>query len=116
MKQKLSKNLRIISDLISFCHNEGAVQFSVRLHPGRELSSFEIKAEIPELSPDALEELNAALKLPRMHEIEQDYWELGGNTGVGDSSELTLIGMMLDESSAVYRDGELTITAQRSEG
>lgn len=115
MKLKFMKNIRIINDLLCYCHNIGATDYDIHFSPTHDTASFIIRAKIPDIPPNALEKLNATLKLPRVHEVEQNYWELGGIGNPDDSAELTLISMMLDESYAVYEDGVLIISANRRE-
>lgn len=103
--------MRIVNDLLFFCNYAGAKEYNVSIKPQPDSTYFEIVANIPNLSAENLETLQSALKLGRSHEVEQNYWEL--ESGTNGSCELTLIGMMLDESTASYKDGVLKIVATR---
>jgi hypothetical protein len=111
MKTEFEKTMLISSELLSYCHLMGADQFhlDVKIEEGETL--FEIKASPAELSKDELEALIKDIGAPRRIEIEQDYWGLSGESE--SSSELMLVGMMSDETSVEYRDGELLITIHR---
>lgn len=105
--------MRIINDLLFFCHYAGATEYEARVSPKHGSTCFEIRAKIPQMDEELKKTLDDALKLPRMHEIEQNYWGLEAD--VDAANELTLTGMMLDASEAVYADGILTITAERTD-
>jgi hypothetical protein len=115
LKAHLQKDLSILDDLIMFCHSLGANQYDIHFGKEAGITKFEISAPVPldEHSIAKITELKEALALPRQHEIEQDYWELGGSSE--GKTELSLIGMMLDEAGARYEDGVLRIRAARNE-
>ena len=53
------------------------------------------------------------LKNQRNEVIEDIYWELAGSGDPGETSQLLLIGMMLDEVSVVNEDGCVTIEMRK---
>ena len=113
MKQKFAKNMHIINSLVSFCHYAGASDYSIRIKHEKGLAAFSIAAKIQGMDQHLLQKLRQALELKRCQEVEQNYWELGGEADPQD--ELTLIGMMLDEAAAQYKEDTLEITATRIE-
>lgn len=108
MSFHLEKMMRIVNDLVAFCYAEGGNEFQICFsHEGQGASSVSISCPLPDLTQEMIDTLTEELNLPRQHEIEQDYWELSGETEL--SGELTLVGMMIDEATVGYRDGVLHI-------
>lgn len=113
MKMHLEKSMRILNDLMAFCHSLGAKEYDIHLAHEGDISRLHISSPIPDASPQAVEELREALNLPRQHEVEQNYWELSGDSEI--EGELTLVGMMLDEAVVEYTGGVLSVKAWRRE-
>lgn len=112
MNLRLEKKMRIISELVSFCHNQGAVEYSMRLaEVGPRESTIMVAARMEQIEPSALEYLIDMLNLPRSREVEQAYWELTGDTESSD--DLTLIGQMVDSAVVTHENGVLVIEAVR---
>ena len=72
---------------------------------------YTINAFPVEITNEQLESLTKRLNAPRQREVEQDYWELMGESK--DFSELTLVGMLCDDAEVVYNDKELSFTLRR---
>ncbi len=113
MKFKLEKSIRIINELIVFFNNHGATDININFISNESNSNYIISAKINPLSQDDLLLLSNTLNLPRQHEVEEYYWNLGGDSE--DSSELDLIGMMIDNSTITYENDFLTINLIRDE-
>ncbi|MCL2392692.1 MAG: hypothetical protein FWC66_08845 [Oscillospiraceae bacterium] len=111
MRIKFEKTMKIASELLSYCHRMGASEFHLDITEGNHAVSLVIRAKPEHITIEAMERLRIALEAPRQREIEQDYWELMGE--VEGSSEMTLLGMLCDETSVVYEGDELTITLVR---
>lgn len=111
----LEKCMRIVSDLVGFCHIEGAEEFQISiLHDKKNrTSNITISCPIPDLSQKTLNNLAEELSLPRQHEVEQDYWQLNGESEM--SGELTLTGMMIDSAEVRYEEGILYILIVRED-
>lgn len=113
MSLQLDKLMRIVSDLVAFCHAEGGEEFQIFIKHEHDVSSLTISSPIQSFPSSLLEELREELNLPRQHEIEQNYWELSGDSEVSDG--LTLVGMMVDDAKVGYRDGILYIHLSRKD-
>ena len=111
----IEKCMRIISELVSFCHQEGAEEFTVNFtHSIKEgIWVISVSCPMPPLNQELLDRFAEQLNIPRQHEIEQDYWELCGEAEM--SGELTLVGMMIDDAKVGYRDGVLYIHVKRKD-
>ena len=60
-----------------------------------------------------LNQLNTILNRPRQQEVEECYWQLGGESEV--ECELTLIGVMVDSAKVEYNGKILTVELIREE-
>jgi hypothetical protein len=99
------------SDLLSYCHLQGATEYHLDIKLNSNLATFIIKASPVKIPDEDMEMLRKNLSAPRMKEMEQDYWELIGNSE--EKCEMTLIGMMCDEAEMRLVDDELEITLVR---
>ena len=114
MELELEKSMRIISDLVSYCGCEGATEVSMHLKRIDDHStSMSVSAPVRDLHPDKLDIIRQTLSAPRQHEIEQDFWELSGETEFG--AELSLVAAMIDDASVEYANGQLHIYARRDD-
>ena len=114
MSLELEKSMRIINDLVSFCYFEGAEKFdmSVTLHDDHSVE-MQVVSPIESMDPERIEEIRQRLSLPRQHEVEQQYWELSGETEF--SGELSLVGAMSDLAEVEYKGGFLRINVRRND-
>ena len=69
--------------------------------------------KIDNISKDELESLIDILNTPRQREVENYYWNLGGECEF--DTELTLVGMMINSAKVTYIDNVLTISIIREE-
>jgi len=113
MKTRFEKNLRITGDLMLYCHHHGATELNSNIVEGDGIITYTIKAFPVDLSDGQLEGLTKRLNAPRQKEIEQDYWELMGESE--DFSELTLVGMLCDEANIVYENRTIVFTLIRND-
>jgi hypothetical protein len=113
MKLEFEKKMKMASDLLSYCHLHGATEYHLDIKLKDDSAMFMIKANPIQLSDESMAKLHKNLSAPRRKEMEQEFWELMGNSE--EYCETTLIGMMSDEAKARLEDGELTITVLRKD-
>ena len=65
--------MHIVSDLLSYCHLNGAKEFHLDINTEQTFSLFTLKAKPVVLSGESLEQLRINLNAPRQQEIEQVY-------------------------------------------
>lgn len=112
MSLELEKSMRIINDLVSCCYHQGAEEFRIYLKHNEDASTkMQVACPIEGVTSEALEEMRRVLHLPRQREVEQQYWELSGETEF--SGELSLVGAMSDQADVTYEDNVLCITVKR---
>jgi len=110
-KINFEKTMKIASELLSYCHHFGATEFHLDVVEKDKCVTLVIRAS-PDVIPDEdMDRLKVALSAPRHRDIEQDYWELIGDSE--DCFELTLLGMLCDESSVEYDGQSIAITLKR---
>ena len=113
MKFKLEKNIRIISELITYFHKLGTDDVHIDMGTDDCNSYFFISGIVENLDKNELDNLTLILNTKRQHEIEQYYWHLGGECEY--DCELTLVGMMIDNVTIVYENNILTLKLFRKE-
>jgi hypothetical protein len=111
VKLEFEKKMKMASDLLSYCHLQGATEYHLDIKLNSNSATFVAKASPVKISDEAMEELRKYLSAPRQKEIEQDYWELVGESE--EKCEMTLIGMMCDEAEVELTGDELLITVIR---
>ena len=113
MKTNFEKIIKITSDLMSYCHQHGATEYNTNIIEGNGTITFVIHALPVDITVDQLEGLILRLNAPRQREVEQDYWELMGESE--DFCELTLVGMLCDEAIVNYKNRVITFTLVRND-
>jgi len=103
MKNKFELALKITSDLMTYCHKHGAVKFSTKMSESEDEISFMIEAYPVKISDEQFEDVSKKLHAPRQRDVENDFWELIGESE--DFCELMLVGMSCDRAGVEY-DGE----------
>jgi hypothetical protein len=112
MRTEFEKNMKISSELLSYCHLHGAREFHLDLVEVENATHFTITASPASLDEKEMKQLLKRLKAPRRREIEQNYWGLGGRSEI--TSELLLIGNMVDEAFVTQHDNAVTIKLIRN--
>lgn len=113
MKFKIEKNIKIINELIAYFYKLGTTDVHIDLNSNDENSYFNICGKIANISKYELNALVDVLNTPRQREVENYYWNLGGECEF--DTELTLVGMMINSAKVSYIDNVLTISIIREE-
>jgi hypothetical protein len=111
MKTRFEKTLRISGDLMLYCHHHGATELNAGIIERDGIITYTVSAYPVNITKKQLDALTLRLNAPRQRDIEQDYWELMGESE--DFSELTLVGMLCDEANIVYENRSLTFIILR---
>ena len=111
MKLRYEKSMRVLTDIMGYCHLIGGQHFSVDFNMSGSQTEIEIKTQLAQVEQSELDNLNTMLNIPRQREVEQYYWNISGEEEI--DNELSLAGMMVDEATVAYEDGVLTVTALR---
>ncbi len=105
MKHLKQRNIKIVDELMSFCYKQGANKIHIDVITQASETTFMLSAEIPNLAEETLITFQKLLNTPRYHEMEEYYWNLTGDNDT--DSELSLIGVMTDESEVKYTDDKI---------
>ena len=111
MKTRFKKISAIADELLSYCHRHGANEFHIDITGENDFVTLVISARTGNISNEELESLKNRLNAPRRRDVEQDFWELIGESE--SSSELTLTGMLCDAACVNYDGKVLTISLTR---
>ncbi len=113
MKYQFERNLKIINELMTYLYKLGAKDINVNLKKNDSNTIFHIWGEINNIEADELDNLTTILNTNRQHEIEEYYWNLGGEAEA--DGELTLVGMMIDTAEITYSNNILSFKISRNE-
>jgi hypothetical protein len=111
MKAGFEKYMLIASELIAYCHLHGAREYHLDIKETASETNFKVAASPIVLNHDELESLKMKLNAPRHREVEQEFWDVMGESET--ECELTLMGMLCDETEAELNGNELIIKLKR---
>lgn len=111
MRHEYKKVARIVDELTTFFLEKGAkdINLDIKVLEGKEIIT--IKAYPVEQIERVIEDLQKMLSYPRESELEEYYWELAGECDY--SSELAIIGGMIDTASIDYDDDSICLELVR---
>ena len=109
------KVAKIVAELTMFFLSIGAERISTDMEKRDGLGVFTFRANYRPDCEDQLEALQC-LKEQRNNGIEDIYWELAGSGNYGETSELLLVGMMVDKAEIKVEDGFVNLTLYKDFG
>ncbi|SHI13346.1 hypothetical protein SAMN02745196_03103 [Clostridium collagenovorans DSM 3089] len=104
MKHLNQRTMKLVNELMSFCYKYGSTNLEIKVNTTTEETTINLKAFGISISDKVLESSNELLSAPRCHEMEEYYWNLSGDNDL--DTELTLVGMMIDDYSINYNKDE----------
>ncbi|MFW5873149.1 MAG: hypothetical protein ACOCVD_00560 [Bacillota bacterium] len=115
--RETKKAVKIISELMTYFFDQNAKDIEIKFHSddvGKE-KEYEIIIEgfIENISNEELTKLRESLNTSREAQVEEYYWELAGEGN--NSREMSLVGMLVDNSVVEYKDNYLKITLWRQD-
>jgi hypothetical protein len=113
MKFKFEKNLKIINELITYLHKLESNDIHVTISTEENSSSFLVWGKVRNINDVELYNLKNTLNTKRQHEVEEYYWNLGGECEL--DGELSLVGMMVDRVDIDYNNNILTLKIYRND-
>jgi len=111
MKFNFEKKIRILDDLLYYCHGLGATDYSVHVRVDPGATHFEVICPVAVIGKDEIARITETLNRPRQRELEQNYWGLTGEYEL--EGDLAMAGIMIDEAEVTYENGTLCIVARR---
>lgn len=111
MKHEKKRITKIIDELMFYLFSMGANNIDVSYKKEQELYVITFKSDYDSSKRDKLFKLVKYLNYEKQEEIEEYFWELTGNYDL--DTELSLVGMMIDEAKVYYDDEKIEIALIR---
>lgn len=112
MKHDKLKISRMVEELINYLFSIGAEEISIEIKEDDKNYMISAKCKKLMLSDEELKRIKKIFKIEKNEEMEEYYWCLAGESDV--DTELSLLSMMVDESSISYKEGILSIALYRN--
>lgn len=107
IKRKMNK---ILDELVAFLFSVGSDNVKLELKKETDGYSLRVNSNFAPEHRRQVEKLERLLHPTDRYEgLEHFYWELAGNSGIGQDSELQLVGQMLDHADITIVDNTLEL-------
>ena len=106
VRKKIGK---IVEELTMYFFAVGAKEIESKIVKNGKVFEITFSADYEQEYHENLLSLDKYLNEPKNEGIEDIYWELAGSGEPGESSQLLLIGMMIDSAQIEIRDKRVNI-------
>lgn len=103
------KASKIIEELTMYFFTMGARNIESGIEVQEKQAVIRFKADYDPANRDGLAKLEEYLNEPKNEGLEDFYWELAGSGDPGESSQLLLVGMMIDRAEITITDEEVSL-------
>ena len=110
MLEEQRKIVRITAELTMFFLEVGAGNISSHVEIEGSVGKINFRADYRPGCEEKLREMENCLSEQRNDGIEDIYWELAGSGNHGQTSQLMLVGMMVDRAEVRVQDGFVDLT------
>lgn len=100
---------KIIEELTMFFFAIGADRIQTGIEKSDKQVVIEFKANFNPAYADRVERLSQFLNEEKNEGMEDIYWELAGSGDPGETSQLLLVGMMIDKADVCVRETEVEL-------
>lgn len=100
---------KIIEELTMFFFTIGADKIQTGIEKSDKQVIIEFNANFNPEYADRVERLNQFLNEEKNEGMEDIYWELAGSGDPGETSQLLLIGMMIEKADVCVRETEVEL-------
>jgi hypothetical protein len=104
MRHLRQRNIKIVSEIMNYLLKIGCKDIHLDYCIKESTSYFSFLCIIENLEKEFINNMESLLSIPRRHDIEEYYWELTGDDDI--DSELSLVGMMIDDVSIIYKNNK----------
>ncbi len=111
MKHERLKISKMVGELMNYLFYMGATDINIEYKETEDCFRIICKSNFQEDASRKIEKLTKLLKSNKHEEVEEYYWALTGDCDV--ANELSLVGMMVDESKVEFEDKEIKIILYR---
>ena len=112
------KIAKIIEELTIYFFSVGATDIKTGIHLSEEWVTIDFSANFLTEYKAKIEKLERYLNEPKNEGLEDFYWELAGSGDPGETSQLLLVGMMVDKAELVSigeREVSLRLLKEKNE-
>ena len=109
MTHEEKKTAKIVEELTIFFFALGAEHISSDIHRTDTNAVITFEADYHPMYADKVEKLDQYLNGQKNDGMEDIYWELAGSGDPGETSQLLLVGMMIDQAEITIGDAEVSL-------
>jgi len=103
------KLANIIEELTRFFFSIGAKDICTKVHVDDHYAEIEITSDYQREYSDRLDSLEKYFNEPKNEALEDFYWELTGTGDPGESSQLLMVGMMIDRADVEIGEDQVRV-------
>ena len=108
------KIAKIIEELTMYFFAIGAKKLQSGIEIAEEQAIIRFQADYDKENRYRLDKLEEYFNEPKNEGIEDCYWELAGSGDPGETSQLILLGMMIDKAEIQITDEEVSLVLYRN--
>ena len=109
MSQNEKKLANIIEELTRFFFSIGAKDICTKVHVDGNAAEIEITSDYQQKHGDKLDSLVKYFNEPKNEAVEDFYWELTGTGDPGESSQLLMVGMLIDKADVEIGEDQVRV-------
>lgn len=114
MLHEEKKVAKIVDELTMFFFGIGGNEMSSRIKKEQKKVYIEFTSNYHHAFAHKIEVMEDYLNRPKNDGVEDIFWELAGSGDPGETSQLLLIGMMIDKVTVYRHEGYVTIKVEKS--
>lgn len=110
MLHEEKKVAKIVEELTMFFFSIESTNMSSSIKKKGNEAIIKFNADYNKIYEHSIDNLVECLNESKNHGMEDIYWQLAGSGDPGETSQLLLIGMMIDHYDIIREDGKVEIT------
>ena len=114
MTHEEKKTAKIVEELTMFFFALEATYIDARIERNENSATIRVEADYNPVYADRLSCLDSYLNGKKNEGMGDIYWELAGSGDPGETSQLLLIGMMIDRAEISIQENRVALTLFRS--
>ncbi len=113
MMQEMRKASKIVEELTLYFLALGADHVESSIDKQGRKGTIRFRANYDPEYRNKVEKLEELLNQSKNHGMEDLYWELAGSGNPGDSSQILLVGMMIDSAQIEMEGSQVSMVLQK---
>lgn len=114
MTHEEKKTAKIVEELTMFFFALEATYIDTRIERGKKQTVISLEADFNPAYADRLSNLDTYLNGRKNDGMGDLYWELAGSGDPGETSQLLLVGMMIDRAEIDVKENRVNLTLFRT--